>query len=71
MNGSFEIYYNQSEKEFYFQCGIVDLKEKEVICSFNIDSITNVKGNFRYKENHTLLNKDIYKLYLSSSSYEF
>ena len=71
MNGSFEMYYNQNENKFYFQCGLVDLKEKEVICSFNIDSITNVKGNFKYKEHHTLLNKDIYKLYLSLSSYEF
>ena len=71
MNGSFEMYYNQNNNEFYFQCGIVDLKEKEGIYSFNIDSVTNVKGNFKYKEHHTLLNKDIYKLYLSSSSYEF
>ena len=47
------------------------IKKKESICSFNIDSVTNVKGNFKYKEHHTLLNKDIYKLYLSSSSYEF
>ena len=71
MNGSFEMYYNQSENEFYFQCGIIDLKEKEGICRFNIDSVTNVKGNFRYKEHHTLLNKDIYKLYFATSSYEF
>ena len=39
MNGSFEMYYNQSEKDFYFQCGLVDLKENEGICSFNIDSV--------------------------------
>ena len=71
MNGSFEMYYNQNNNEFYFQCGIVDLKEKEGICSFNIDSINNVKGNFKYKENHPLLNKDIYKLYFATSSYEF
>ena len=25
----------------------------------------------RYKENHTLLNKDTYKLYFATSSYEF
>ena len=48
MNGFFEMYYNQSENEFYFQCGIVDLKEKEGIYSFNIDSVTNVKRNFKY-----------------------
>ena len=71
MNGSFEMYYNQNNNEFYFQCGIVDLKEKEWICSFNIDSVTNVKGNSKYKENHPLFNKDTYRLYLSSSSYEF
>jgi hypothetical protein len=51
--------------------GIVDLKEKEWICSFNIDSVTNVKGNFKYKEDHPLVNKDTYKLYLAYSSYEF
>ena len=51
--------------------GIVDLKEKEWICSFNIDSVTNVKGNFKYKEDHPLVNKDTYKLYFASLSYEF
>ena len=27
--------------------GIVDLKEKKGICSYNIDSVTNIKGNFK------------------------
>ena len=71
MNGSFEMYYKQNNEKFYFQCGLVDLKEKEGICSFNTDSITSVKGNFRYQEHHTLLNIDTYKLYLASSIFEF
>ena len=51
--------------------GIVDLKEKEWICSFNIDNNNNVKINFKYKEYHPLVNKDTYKLYFASLSYEF
>ena len=66
MNGSFEMYYKQNNEKFYFQCSLIDLKEKEGICSFNIDSVTNVKGNFIYREHHTLLNIDTYKLYLAS-----
>ena len=47
------------------------IKKKESICSFNIDSVTIVKGNFRYRKHHPLLNKDTYKLYFATSSYEF
>ena len=47
------------------------IKKKESICSFNIDSVTIVKGNFIYRKHHPLLNKDIYKLYFATSSYEF
>ena len=71
MNGSFEMYYNQNNNDFYFQCGPVYLNAKEGICSYNADSIMKVKGNFKYREHNTLLNKDTYSLNFATSSNEF
>ena len=71
MNGVFEMYYYQDSKYFYFQCGPIYLSAKEGICSFNVDSVSKAKGTFKYREHHTLLNKDTYNLNFATSSNEF
>ena len=71
IDSSFEMYFKNKDKEFYYQCGSSYQNSQEGICSYHTNYLNNTKGLYKYMEHSTLLNNDTYNLDFSSIKNEF
>ncbi len=60
---------DESNSNFYYQCGIVNLKgKKEGLCFYNMDAFNNSKGYYKYDSYKSLKNNNVFNIDLSALS---
>jgi len=60
---------DESNSNFYYQCGTVNLKgKKEGLCFYNMDAFNNSKGYYKYDSYKSLKNNNVFNIDLSALS---